>query len=91
MKNLPPNISPYKRTDVFDESTIPKGLLSNHSTKEVVWGKINIIEGLLLYRIEGDEIEEVELSVDRFGVVEPQVLHSVAPIGHVKFYVEFLK
>ncbi|TNE95657.1 MAG: DUF1971 domain-containing protein [Deltaproteobacteria bacterium] len=91
MKNLPPNISPYKRTDVFDETTIPKGLLSNHSTKEGVWGKINIVEGRLLYRIEAEEVEEVELSIDRFGVVEPQVLHSVAPIGRVKFFVEFLK
>ncbi len=91
MKKLPDKISVYKKTDMFDQDSVPKGLLENHSTKEGVWGKINVIEGKLLYRIQSDPIEEVELSNEIFGVVEPQVLHSVTPIGTVKFFVEFLK
>jgi hypothetical protein len=27
--------------------------------------------------------------VNRFGVVEPMVLHQVKPLGKVRFYVEF--
>lgn len=91
MESLPKNVAVYKKTDIFDHNTLPKGLLANHSTKEGVWGRINVVEGKLLYRIESEPIEELELSKDVPGVVEPKVLHSVAPIGEVKFFVEFLK
>ena len=36
-------------------------------------------------------LEEVVLSPDRFGVVEPTVLHEVAPQGKVSFHVEFYR
>jgi tellurite resistance-related uncharacterized protein len=91
MKELPENVQAYKKTNVFDENSVPQGLLKDHNTKPNVWGRINVIEGKLLYIIQSNPVEEVELSPDRFGVVEPEVRHFVKPLGHVKFYVEFLK
>lgn len=91
MKSLPSNVLVYKKTNVFNESTVPKGLLKDHNTKSNVWGKINVIEGKLLYVIQTNPVEEVILSPDIFGVVEPEVLHYVKPLGPVKFFVEFLK
>lgn len=88
MKPLPENVTPYKQTPEFDEITVPKGLLNAHQTKEGTWGKIVILEGQLQYKINEPE-EILLLDVNKYGVVEPTVLHEVKPLGKVRFYVEF--
>ena len=89
MKTLPDNVEPYKKTPTFSEVTVPDKLRSAHFTKSGVWGKIVVVEGELLYRILEPQPEEIVLSKNRFGVVEPQIRHEVEPIGSVQFYVEF--
>lgn len=74
---------------MFSETTIPKGLLRAHQTKEGTWGKIVIESGTLLYRILHPVVEEITLSPEVAGVVEPEQLHEVAALGTVQFYVEF--
>jgi tellurite resistance-related uncharacterized protein len=91
MKQLPDNVYPYKKTKVFDENTIPEGILNDHRTLEGVWGKIKVLEGELNYIIQSNPVEEIKLSPEKFGVVEPQVIHHVKPLGKVSFYVEFYK
>ena len=73
------------------KKTVPKGLLKAHQTKAGVWGKIVILEGELEYRINEPHEEVIILDIERFGVVEPTVLHEVKPDGPVKFYVEFFE
>lgn len=91
MKELPDRLQPYKQTPEFDENSVPAGLLKAHQTKAGTWGKIQVLEGELLYRILEPEVEEVILSPDRHGVVEPEVLHEVEPQGSVSFFVEFFR
>jgi len=90
MKSLPDNVVAYKKTPEFDESSVPKGLLNNHQTKEGVWGKIILLEGKLLYTINEPK-EEIYLDANNSGVVEPTVYHQVKPLGKVRFYVEFYR
>ena len=90
MKEIPKTAKAYKKTDVFNEKTVPKALLVEHSTKSNVWGKIIVLEGELIYSIPSTN-EQFELTVSNFGVVEPEVKHLVKPVGKVKFYVEFYK
>lgn len=89
MKTLPLTVTAYKRTPEFTEQSVPAGLLKDHKTKAGAWGKIVILEGSLEYTIQEPDIEVVKLTPQRFGVVEPTVLHHIAPLGSVKFYVEF--
>ena len=89
MQTLPDNCISYKQTPVFDEHSIPAGLLRAHQTKSGTWGKIVVLEGKLRYRILEPSVEEHILDMYSHGVVEPQVLHEVAPLGRVKFYVDF--
>ncbi|MFT6437351.1 MAG: tellurite resistance-related uncharacterized protein [Candidatus Azotimanducaceae bacterium] len=91
MKSLPKTVAPYKQTPEFDEVTIPKGLLKAHSTKNGVWGKIVILEGELRYQINEPEITHYTLDESCHGVVEPEIKHEVAPLGKVRFYVEFYR
>ncbi len=91
MRTLPKNVTPYKKTPIFDEQTVPAGLLKSHSTKDGTWAKIEVAEGKLRYRILEPTIEEVVLNPTLSGVVEPTIAHEVAPLGKVKFFVEFYK
>lgn len=91
MQALPPDVSSYKRTPEFDETSVPAGLLKAHQTKAGIWGKIVVLSGSLQYTILEPGVEEIVLTPDHHGVVEPTVLHEVAPIGEEKFYVEFYR
>lgn len=91
MKDLPVSVTSYKKTPEFTSETVPKGLLKAHQTKDGTWGKIVILEGKLRYRILEPEIEEIQLSPEKYGVVEPTILHEVEPLTQVRFYVEFYR
>jgi tellurite methyltransferase len=87
---LPDHFIPYKRTTEFNEESVPAALRKDHSTKTGVWAKITVTRGKLLYRIPALG-KETELSVDRLGIVLPEVLHNVEPLGSASFFVEFYK
>jgi tellurite resistance-related uncharacterized protein len=76
---------------VFTHDTVPAALQRSHTTAAGVWGRITILEGTLLYRITDPSAqpEEVLLTPQRFGVVEPQVEHEVNVVGPVRFQVDF--
>lgn len=90
VRSLPSDVTAYKRTPEFTQSTVPQGLKRRHNTKAGVWGRIRVVEGELIYRILEPEIEEHRLSPGVDGIVEPRVDHQVATIGPVRFFVEFL-
>ena len=68
---------------------VPAALLRSHRTKAGTWAKIVVLEGRLLYRILEPETEEIELSPNRPGIVEPEAPHEVEARGRVRFRVEF--
>lgn len=88
MKNLPENVKSYSRTATFTQETVPQGLLKDHTTKENVWGLIQVQEGKIEYVI-GNDVHILEPG--RNGVIEPLVVHHIKPIGLVSFFVEFYK
>jgi tellurite resistance-related uncharacterized protein len=91
MKCLPDNVTAYKKTPEFDETSVPKGLLKSHQTKDGVWGKIVVLEGQLKYMIAEPEEEVIIFSSTISGVVEPTIFHEVELVGEVRFYVEFYR
>jgi tellurite methyltransferase len=86
---LPATHAPYQRTKTFTQETVPAGLLSNHTTKKGVWGLIHVEAGALEYAIEGSAASPQRLESGSRGVVVPEVVHRVKPLGEVEFYVEF--
>lgn len=87
---LPDGVVLYKQTPVFTDETIPAGLKKDHATKTGVWAIIIVIQGKLRYRV-GALGTDMEISQDKLGIVVPEVLHSVEPLGVVRFFVEFYK
>jgi tellurite methyltransferase len=87
---LPDDFLLYKKTPLFTETTVPAALQKDHSTKAGVWAKIVILQGRLRYRVESLNLD-VELSQQSVGIVVPEVLHRVEPLGEVRFFVEFYR
>ena len=89
---MPSDVRPYRRTEIFTETTVPKALLKAHSTKQDVWALIHVLEGHLVYRINDPTRTahtEVLTPETPPGVIDPAILHEVEPLGAVRFYVEF--
>lgn len=89
LPTLPEGCRPYRRTPVFTETTVPAGLLRAHRTAPGVWALIHVLEGRLLYRVLEPHSEQVLDPATAPGIIEPQVPHEVAPLGPVRFQVEF--
>ena len=91
MKALPEGVARYGGTPEFSDGSIPASLLRSHRTKAGTWAKIVVLEGRLLYRILEPGIEEIELSPERPGIVEPEVAHEIEAAGPVRFRVDFYR
>jgi tellurite resistance-related uncharacterized protein len=91
MKTIPDSATFYKSTPIFTEHTVPAALQRGHTTAGDVWARIHILEGSLLYRITDPRVaaEEVLLTSELYGVVEPQIVHEVQLVGPVRFQVDF--
>ena len=90
---IPTDATAYKRTPDFTQDSVPDGLLKAHATKAGTWGLIRVLQGELAYRIVDDRRRGAELVLRPGcdGVVEPEILHAVEPVGTVRFYVEFFR
>ncbi|MBK9262542.1 MAG: DUF3565 domain-containing protein [Polyangiaceae bacterium] len=88
MATVPADAKPYKQTAQFTEATVPAGLLRDHHLKPGVWGHIVVDDGKLEYVCDRGAFV---LKPGVVGVVEPEVVHHVRPIGSVSFHVVFLK
>lgn len=94
MRELPPGLTPYKRTASFTQSDIPAGLRQDHSTKAGVWGLICVEAGELRYVITDPRRSASEQRLTPEGppgVVEPTIAHFVEPQGEVRFHVQFFR
>ncbi|NGZ87168.1 DUF1971 domain-containing protein [Duganella aceris] len=91
MKTIPDTVAHYKSTPVFTEESVPAALQRSHTTAAGVWARITILEGSLLYRITdaSQATEEVLLTPELPGVVEPRIEHEVNVVGPVRFQVDF--
>ncbi|WP_432377953.1 DUF1971 domain-containing protein [Duganella sp. P38] len=91
MKTIPANVTFYKSTPVFTEDSVPAAIQRGHTTADDVWARIRILEGSLLYRITDPRVpaEEVLLTPEHPGVVEPKIEHQVELVGPVRFQLDF--
>ena len=80
-------VKPYRSTPVFDEVTLPQALRRDHSTKAGIWGVIRVLEGELRLRFGDDRI--FVLDIENPGLLRPEEIHSVEPIGRIRMRVDF--
>ena len=69
---------------------MPAGLRSRHTTKRGVWAVIHVLEGKLACRLYEPLSADHELNAGETAALPPELAHEVAPVGHVRFHIEFL-
>jgi len=87
---LPPDFVRYKQTAEFTETSVPAGLRKDHATKAGVWAKIVVHAGALRYHVDALQVR-FDLAPGAPGIVLPEVVHHVEPLGAVRFHVEFYR
>lgn len=86
---LPDGLTLARTTPVFDEGSVPVGLLSAHQVAEGVWGRVVVKTGALDFVFEDAPTDVIHLAAGDHQVIPPQRPHHVQPVGSVTFCVEF--
>ncbi len=85
---LPVGLEHVRTTDVFDESTVPAGLLRAHRVADGVWGRLVVLTGSVVFVFE-DEPDTIEVVAGESIAIPPGRHHHVELSGPSTFAVEF--
>lgn len=89
-RELPTNARRRRVTRTFDDTDMPAGLRSRHTTRRGVWAVIHVLEGRLAYRLYEPLAARHELGAGESAALPPELEHEVEPLGPVRFHIEFL-
>lgn len=90
MASIPEGFERVRSTPVFDQDSIPAGLLAAHQVASGVWGHAVVESGVLQFRFE-DESTPRLLGAGESVVIAPLRPHHVTPVEHVTFRVDFYR
>jgi tellurite methyltransferase len=86
---LPEGLRWVRRSAVWDERTMPAGLRRAHRVAAGTWGRIVVQAGRLRFVAATAPTIDVVLGAGSTQSIPPEVTHEVAPLGAVRFCVEF--
>ena len=79
----------YRSSPEFTNTTVPAGLLKDHSTKTGTWGKLVVFSGTV--RFIADDSPVVVLNETQPGVIVPNLRHRIEVAGDTRFRVDFYR
>jgi tellurite resistance-related uncharacterized protein len=88
---LPDDLHVVRATDVWNEETMPSGLRRRHRVAAGTWGRLQVQEGELRFRLSTQPALDLIVRPDCPQPIPPEVDHEVEPLGRVRFFVEFLR
>lgn len=80
-----------RTTAVFDETTVPVGLLRAHQVASQVWGRLVVQEGETGFVFEDRPDVVHRVGAGGSVVIPPERPHRVHLVGPVRFVVEFYR
>ena len=86
---LPDGLEHVRTTDVFDESTVPPGLLRAHRVGESVWGRLVVHTGSLTFVFDDAPHDPIEVRAGGTVAIPPGRQHHLVLDGPATFAVEF--
>jgi tellurite methyltransferase len=87
----PDDLESYHATAIFDEHTVPAGLLGDHQTKAGVWGRLEVLSGALTLVFVTPLDERVHVVAGEWAAIPPELRHHVELEGGVRFRVQFCR
>lgn len=88
-EQIPPDHELVRTTPVYDNESIPAGLLRAHRVADGVWGRLVVSSGELGFVFEDDPDTVRSIAAGGSQVIPPGRLHHVELRGDVSFVVEF--
>ena len=90
LPQLPAGLSLARTTDIFDNDTVPPGLLRAHRIAEGVWGRLVVHSGSLDIVFE-DADGAITLTEGDTQAIPPGRPHHVSMTGPASFAVAFYR
>ncbi len=89
--SIPDGFELTRTTDMFDNDTVPSGLLKAHRVAESVWGRLVVSSGSVRFVFEDEPDDAVTVEAGGAAVIPPGRLHHVELDGPAAFAVEFYR
>jgi tellurite resistance-related uncharacterized protein len=86
---LPDGLQHVRTTDVFDETTVPAGLLRAHRVADGVWGRLVVHTGSVTFVFDDDPDHPLTVVAGDSVVIPPTRQHHVELTTPATFAVEF--
>lgn len=86
---IPKNAVLTRTTDVFDNQSVPAGLLRAHRVAKNNWGRLVVHAGSIRFVFEDEPEHAITVTATDTIVIPPGRLHHVELDGPVEFVVEF--
>jgi tellurite methyltransferase len=87
---LPEGLRTVRSGPLWDERTMPRGLLRTHQLAAGTWGQILVHDGRLRFAASTVPPIEVALGPRSAQAIPPEVEHAVRPLGSVRFSIDVL-
>jgi tellurite methyltransferase len=88
--DLPDGLRVVRRTELWDEHTLPSALKRAHRVAPGTWGLLHVEDGRLRFVARTEPALDVVVGPEAPQPIPPDVEHHVQPLGDVRFFVEFL-
>ena len=88
---LPEGVEYVRTTDVFDNDTVPHGLLRAHRVAPGVWGRLIVHSGSVVMVFEDQADQPITVGADEAVAIAPQRPHHVELGEPATFAVEFYR
>lgn len=88
---LPDGLHYVRTTDIFDQDTVPVGLLRAHRVAEGVWGQLVIHTGTVTFVFEDEPDQPLTVNAGEAVAIPPGRHHHLELGGPATFAVEFYR
>lgn len=90
-QELPDGVVLTRTTDVFDNDTVPAGLLRAHRVASGIWGRLVVHTGTVGFVFEDEADDPKNVEAGNSLVIPPSRPHHVQLDGPATFVVEFYR
>ena len=90
-ETLPEGLELARTTAVWDEQTVPAGVLSGHRVADGVWGQLVVRSGTVGFVFEDEPEVTIRVATDGRVTIPPGRFHHVVLDGPAAFVVEFYR
>ena len=88
---LPDGLELVRTTDVFDNATVPAGLLRAHRVADGVWGHLVVHTGVVTFVFDDDPDHRIIADAGRSVAIPPTRRHHLEIDQPATFAVEFYR